>query len=274
MRRPGRWGSRDERQQVVGQSQGWIRTWVNGRATRGPRPSGARPVRESPPRRCCSPPPCASADDGDGAEERAVAAFRAARDAGRALGQRTRRRDDWRPREQRRARPLVLRTTARRAGREPDAGRRRGRGDRFGRSDDGRRRRPAADARPSSTAGSRSGPTPRARRHPPRRPARPRARPHRPATRPAEDTEAHCRAYEAVKGPGQGARLDGLAATHRRRRAARSNVDAYCAGQCGPRQETGQRQGGNGSDKAAGAKAEGRRAGTRARSRPGEEPKK
>ena len=159
------------------------------------------------------------------AEQRAVAAFRDARDAG-VHRTRTRRRDDWRSRE-RRYLGRSLRTTLSvllaslalggvavaaigAAGSAADG------------SDDGRDRPPASSSAPRDPAetppghghgrGTGSAPT----------------HPDRPA--PAQDTEAHCRAYRQVEGRGRA--LDG-AAWQRLMEAAggERNVTAYCAEQ-------------------------------------------
>jgi hypothetical protein len=125
------------------------------------------------------------------AEQRAVAAFRVARDAG-AHRSRTRRRDDWRPREQRRA-TRSLRTTlsvflaslalggvayAAIGSVSPSSG---------GTEGDRERARASAsaEARPSGPASAPGSSSPA----------------DRPVT--AQDTEAHCRAYEQVQGRGK-----------------------------------------------------------------------
>ncbi|MFD3841278.1 hypothetical protein ACFWWC_34200 [Streptomyces sp. NPDC058642] len=153
-------------------------------------------------------------------ERQAVAAFRAARDAG-AHRARTRRRDDWRPREQRRL-SRSLRTTLSvflasltlggvafatigTGGSSPEAERK-----------DPPRPRPSAPVRqPSTTA--------------PATPAEsPSARPDRPVT--AQDTEAHCRAYDKVRGRG-----NALNSTAWQRlvdaAGGEGNVARYCADQ-------------------------------------------
>jgi hypothetical protein len=152
-------------------------------------------------------------------EQRAVAAFRAARDAG-AHGARTRRRDDWRPRERgwagRSARAVAalllggltlggVAVAAIGSADAPDAGR-----------GDHRSPHPSATAgvRPTTTA-SPSGPGAS-------------ASPDRPAT--AQDTEAHCRAYEQVKDRGNA--MDSTAWQRLVRAAGgEPNVAAYCAEQ-------------------------------------------
>lgn len=127
---------------------------------------------------------------GDDGERQAVAAFRAARDAG-AHRARTRRRDDWRSREQRRL-SRSLRTTLSvflasltlggvafatigTGGSAPEAEKK----------DTPRPRTSAPVRQPSTTAPATESPS---------------ARPDRPVT--AQDTEAHCRAYEKVRGRG------------------------------------------------------------------------
>ncbi|MEU5319320.1 hypothetical protein AB0G67_21675 [Streptomyces sp. NPDC021056] len=130
---------------------------------------------------------------GDDGERQAVAAFRAARDAG-AHRARTRRRDDWRPREQRRL-SRSLRTTLSvflasltlggvafatigtdgTGGSSPEADKK----------DPPRPRTSAPVRQPATTAPATESPS---------------AQPDRPVT--AQDTEAHCRAYENVRGRG------------------------------------------------------------------------
>ncbi|MDO0935811.1 hypothetical protein QQY66_30535 [Streptomyces sp. DG2A-72] len=153
-------------------------------------------------------------------EQRAVAAFRAARDAGEHRA-RTRRRDDWRPREQRGVKrslkatlslflaSLTLGGVAVAAigtvGTSSDGA-------------DGSHQRPHASAGPTDATDAPA--------------AEPSAtesvRPHRPAT--ARDTEAYCRAYEHVKGNGKA-----LESTAWQRLIAAAggerNVTAYCARQ-------------------------------------------
>ncbi|MFI6205732.1 hypothetical protein ACIBAI_04950 [Streptomyces sp. NPDC051041] len=172
------------------------------------------------------------------AEQRAVAAFRAARAAG-AHPTRTRRRDDWRPRERWRAgRPprvtfsvllagLALGGVAfaavGTAGSAPDAG------------DDAPRPRPATSAPPhripdpAATASDAPAATASGT------PAAPAATasgtssggPGRPGT--ARETEAHCRAYERVGGRGRA--LDARAWQRLVETAGGADeVAAYCAG--------------------------------------------
>lgn len=155
---------------------------------------------------------------GDDGERQAVAAFRAARDAG-AHRARTRRRDDWRPREQRRL-SRSLRTTLSvflasltlggvafatidTGGSSPEAGKK----------DTPRPRTSAPVRQPGTTAPATESPS---------------ARPDRPVT--AQDTEAHCRAYEKVRGRG-----NALNSTAWQRlvtaAGGEGNVARYCADQ-------------------------------------------
>ncbi|MGW3415904.1 hypothetical protein [Streptomyces sp. NPDC000888] len=159
-----------------------------------------------------------------GAEARAVAAFRAARDAGAHAVRpaRSRRRDDWRPREQRKV-GRSLRTTlavllaSLTLGGVAVAG--------IGSvSDDGGADR--GETRPSSSAApERSGPGPASPTPPAPGQTAPSGHPSQ-----AKDTEAHCRAYDAVKGRGKA-----LSSTAWQRlidaAGGEGNVEAYCAGQ-------------------------------------------
>ncbi|MGI5457307.1 hypothetical protein ACQEWB_29895 [Streptomyces sp. CA-249302] len=153
------------------------------------------------------------------AEQRAVAAFREARDTG-ALKARTRRRDDWRPREQRRTRrslkaTLTLTLAGFTLGGVAFAAIGTGGGSTH---DDGHaaRQREQLPTGPSTSA--------------PRTPGTSAATPDRPAT--AKDTAAHCRAYDNVKGNGKA-----LESTAWQRLIAAAggeqNVAAYCAEQLG-----------------------------------------
>ncbi|MCX5050599.1 MULTISPECIES: hypothetical protein [unclassified Streptomyces] len=151
------------------------------------------------------------------AEQRAVAAFRAARDGG-AHRARTRRRDDWRPREHGRARRSLRATlTLSLAGLTLGGVAYAAIGTVGGSSGDGHAARQQAHAPvvPSTTV--------------PRAPVAP-STPDRPDT--AKDTEAHCRAYEKVKGHGKAMestawqRLIAAAGGER-------NVTAYCTEQLG-----------------------------------------
>ncbi|MFI6566241.1 hypothetical protein [Streptomyces sp. NPDC050534] len=147
------------------------------------------------------------------AERRAVAAFRAAHRAG-VPGARTRRRDDWRPREHRRIRrSLRVTFTLSLAGltlggvafAAIDSAHRS--------SHDGHASRQQTHA-PAAASGTAS--------HTPGSPAAP----DQPPT--AKDTEAHCRAYEKAEGSGKA-----LESTAWQRLVAaaggKDNVTAYCA---------------------------------------------
>ncbi|MHA5052647.1 hypothetical protein [Streptomyces sp. SD15] len=162
-----------------------------------------------------------------GAEARAVAAFRAARDEGAHAVRpaRSRRRDDWRPREQRKAgRPL--RTTlavllaSLTLGGVAVAG--------IGSvSDDGGAdqggTRPSSSASTDGSGSEPANPTPSDSAGPGR--AEPGGHPSQ-----AQDMEAHCRAYDAVKGRGKA-----LSSTAWQRlidaAGGEGNVETYCAGQ-------------------------------------------
>ncbi|MFR0357832.1 hypothetical protein [Streptomyces sediminimaris] len=147
------------------------------------------------------------------AEQRAVAAFLAARESA-AHGARTRRRDDWRPREHRRIR-RSLRVT-------------------FTLSLAGLTLGGVAFAAIGSFHGSpHDGPASRRPTHAPSAPPRTSSRtpdPSAAADRPetAKDTEAHCRAYETVKDSGKA-----MESTAWQRLVAAAggedNVTAYCA---------------------------------------------
>ncbi|MFI8171209.1 hypothetical protein ACIGAN_33410 [Streptomyces sp. NPDC085931] len=153
------------------------------------------------------------------AEQRAVAAFRAAREAG-AHRSAARRRDDWRARERRlpgrslKATLSVLLASLTLGGAAVAAI-----GSVASTDDPGERGRPPAVTRaPGPSAGAATGGPAGSGS----------ARPDRPGT--ARDTEAHCRAYERVGGRG---RALGATAWQRLVEAAggERNVPAYCAGQ-------------------------------------------
>ncbi|MGW7254157.1 hypothetical protein [Streptomyces sp. NPDC054834] len=156
------------------------------------------------------------------AERRAAEAFRGARDAG-ALRARTRRRDDWRPRERRhvlrsaRATVLMLLAGLTLGGVAVAAI---GAAGSSGEAPGGRPRPGASAGAPDRTAGRTQSPAPAS---PPSGPASP----ERPAT--AKDTLAHCRAYEQVADHGKA-----LEATAWQRLVAaaggKANVASYCAG--------------------------------------------
>ncbi|MFJ3445223.1 hypothetical protein ACIPM2_29050 [Streptomyces sp. NPDC086081] len=153
------------------------------------------------------------------AEQRAVAAFRAAREAG-AHRSAARRRDDWRARERRlpgrslKATLSVLLASLTLGGAAVAAI-----GSVASTDDPGERGRPPAVTRaPGPSAGAATGGPAGSGS----------ARPDRPGT--ARDTEAHCRAYERVGGRGKAL---GATAWQRLVEAAggERNVPAYCAGQ-------------------------------------------
>ncbi|WP_333772087.1 hypothetical protein [Streptomyces sp. IBSBF 3136] len=152
-----------------------------------------------------------------GAEERAVAAFRTARDSG-AHRTRTRRRDDWRPR------PRFLGRLSPKAALSVFVASLTMGGVAFaaiGSAGSGEHDGDRHPARPSASASRQPGAAP----HAPG-PGAPSARRDHPAT--AEDTLAHCRAYEQVEGHGKA-----LASTAWRRLVAaaggEASVPAYCA---------------------------------------------
>jgi hypothetical protein len=153
-------------------------------------------------------------------EQRAVAAFRAAREAGLHQA-RTRRRDDWRPREQRRlARSmkatLSLFVASLAVGGVAVAAI--GSGDSSDDPGNGR-----GGATPASSAPDRTGAEPSSAASDPGS-----ERSGHPGT--AQDTEAHCRAYEQVKDRGNG--LDATAWQRLVTAAGGENkVAAYCAEQ-------------------------------------------
>ncbi|MGW4019792.1 hypothetical protein [Streptomyces sp. NPDC005009] len=155
-----------------------------------------------------------------GAEQRAVAAFLAARESG-AYGARTRRRDDWRTRRRFGRHSLKATLSVLVAGLTLSGVAVAGIGVTDS-STDG----PAEDGK--GTHAPSSGPTGPSTGGPADPDAgRDRPDPDRPGT--ARDTEAHCRAYEQVRGRGKA--LDS-AAWKRLTQAAggAANVDAYCAG--------------------------------------------
>ncbi|MFE1880378.1 hypothetical protein [Streptomyces diastatochromogenes] len=152
------------------------------------------------------------------AEQRAVAAFRAARDAG-AHASRTRRRDDWRPRESRGARLSLKATLSVFLASVTLGGVAFAAIDSVGsaKHDDGRR------TRPSSSAPEQPGAKPTAPES-----GAPSTRPGHPAT--AKDTLAHCRAYEQIKDRGKA--LDATAWQRLVTAAGGAeNVAAYCSEQ-------------------------------------------
>ena len=197
---------------------------------------------------------------GTEAEAHAVAAFRAARDGG-AHGARTRRRDDWRPRERwRAARSLRVTFAVLLAGltlggvafaaigssSHGDDDR-----DRAGdRPSNGVQDRPPA-AVPSAGPEDPGVPTPGGSVTP-----GPAGRPPR-----AQDTEAHCRAYASVKGRG-----DALDARAWQRLVAAAGgedrVEAFCAEQLAARAGTKGARGAGSTENAKGAEKSGKSDGT------------
>ncbi|MER7402009.1 hypothetical protein ABT373_05830 [Streptomyces sp. NPDC000070] len=157
------------------------------------------------------------------AEQRAVAAFMAARDAG-AHGARSRRRDDWRPRDRRhpgrslKATLSVLLASLTLGGVAVAAIGSVGSGD----GSDDRDRPPAPTRSSGSPTGEPTGTAPGSAT------GSPSARPDRPA--PSRDTEAHCRAYEQVDGRGKA--MDATAWKRLVEAAGgEKNVTAFCARQ-------------------------------------------
>jgi hypothetical protein len=185
------------------------------------RPAGEEPTLEA----LLSAAMRGRADDAD-AEARAVAAFRAARTGG-AHAARTRRRDDWRPREHRRAsRSLkatlaVLLASVTLGGVAVAA---------IGSSSDGDTDGQGR-TQPSSSAPDRSADEPPVASGVPGSSAPGQADPSdRPSQ--AQDTEAHCRAYENVDG--RGSALDSTAWQRLVSAAGgEDKVAAYCAEQTG-----------------------------------------
>ncbi|MFF5963846.1 hypothetical protein ACFY64_08875 [Streptomyces collinus] len=175
------------------------------------------------------------------AEQRAVAAFRAARDAG-TLGTRTRRRDDWRARERRylgrslKTTLSVLLASLTLGGVAVAAI------GVAGSSDEGPKDTPERSPAPSSAPRDPAQKPPRGSHSPGTGAGSSPAQPDRPD--PAQDTEAHCRAYERVGGRG-----NALDATAWQRLVAAAggerNVTAYCAER---RDEPKAGSGGSGND--------------------------
>ena len=173
------------------------------------------------------------------AEQRAVAAFRAARDAG-APRTRTRRRDDWRARERRRLGRSLKTTLSVLLASLTLGGVAVAAIGVAGSPEDGTKDAPERKPAPSS-----------APRDPSEQPSRdshspgPGSSPDRHA--PAQDTEAHCRAYERVGRSGKA-----MEATSWQRLVAAAggerNVTAYCAGLL---DEPGSRSGGSGNSGSA-----------------------
>ncbi|TVZ93431.1 hypothetical protein [Streptomyces sp. BK340] len=166
------------------------------------------------------------------AERRAVAAFRAARDSG-AHALRTRRRDDWRPRQARGARLSLKATLSVFLASVALGGVAFAAIDSVGsRKDDaGQQKRPSASA-PGHSSAEPAGPGS----------AGASARPHHPAT--AKDTLAHCRAYEQVKDHGKA-----LDATAWQRLVTAAGGQEKVAGYCAERIARADGATGNKNDK-------------------------
>ncbi len=162
------------------------------------------------------------------AEQRAVAAFRAARDAG-ALRTRTRRRDDWRARERRHLGRSLKTTLSVLLASLTLGGVAVAAIGAAGSPEEGPKNAPEHPPAPSSAPRDPAGEPPRgSHSHSPgdgtgSAPAHP----DRPA--PAQDTESHCRAYERA---GERGKAMGATAWQRLVAAAggERNVTAYCAG--------------------------------------------
>ncbi|MFI8891011.1 hypothetical protein [Streptomyces paradoxus] len=177
------------------------------------------------------------------AEQRAVAAFRAARDAG-TLRTRTRRRDDWRPRERRylgrslKTTLSVLLASLTLGGVAVAAI------GVAGSPDEGTKDTPERSPAPSSAPRDPAQQPPRASHSPGTGSSS--AHPDRPD--PAQDTEAHCGAYERAGGRGSA-----MEATAWQRLVAAAggerNVTAYCAERL---DEPKAGSGGSGNDDPAG----------------------
>ncbi|WP_411152817.1 hypothetical protein [Streptomyces sp. A30] len=155
-------------------------------------------------------------------EQRAVAAFRSARDAG-AHRARTRRRDDWRPRVQRRAWRSVRAAVALSLASLTLSGVAVAAIGVVRSSDDGHADRRPAQPSASASSDVGAGASPAASRTPGAS-----VTPDHPAT--AQDVEAHCRAYEKVKGRGKA--FDATAWQQLVEAAGgENNVAAFCAEQ-------------------------------------------
>ncbi|WP_327317418.1 hypothetical protein [Streptomyces sp. NBC_01235] len=156
-------------------------------------------------------------DAGSEGELRAIAAFRDARDAGAHQAVRTRRRDDWRPRARRHtARSLRVTLSALIGGLALG-------GAAFAAIGSGADGGDGGAARPQQSAAATAGPS---GEHSVTPSATDDADRNRPAN--AEDTEAHCRAYEQVHGRGKA--MDATAWQRLVTAAGgEENVAAYCA---------------------------------------------
>ncbi|MCL7381961.1 hypothetical protein [Streptomyces sp. 35G-GA-8] len=208
----------------MGDRQSYGRTWGRRRTYPGSRAHGSADEAEGDVLEPLLARALIEDDTTAEAEQRATAAFRAARDAGTHEDARTRRWDDWRPRKHGGTRrslkaTIALLVTGLTLGGVAVAG--------VGAGSDA----PAADRkdkvrerqRPSPSAPKRSTAEPDATKS-----GAPRASADsgRPAT--AKDTEAHCRAYESVRGRGNAVNST---AWQRLITAAggAENVTAYCA---------------------------------------------
>ncbi|MFD3314995.1 hypothetical protein [Streptomyces sp. NPDC058694] len=178
------------------------------------------------------------------AERRVLAAFRAARDEGaHRAAVRNRRRDDWRPEPERRAgRPvrttLVALVASLALGGVAVAA--------IGSGGGGARDEGAERGGPLPTSSAPTGPAVAA----PSGSAS--AQADRGARRPtsAQDTEAHCRAYDSVKKSGKA--LDSTAWQRLIQAAGgEENVEAYCAGQLAGKKEKKKEKGNAGKSKPA-----------------------
>ncbi|CAL9560982.1 hypothetical protein SUDANB15_04604 [Streptomyces sp. enrichment culture] len=157
------------------------------------------------------------------AEQRAVAAFRAAREAG-AHRARTRRRDDWRPRRRRLGSHSVKTVLSVLLGGLTLGGVAVAGIGAAGSATDG----PARDDRRAHASPDTPGPSTGGPLGESTGPGSAPAGPDRPAA--ARDTEAHCRAYEKVEGRGKA--LDATAWKRLTEAAGgEAKVDAYCAEQ-------------------------------------------
>ncbi|MFJ5776816.1 hypothetical protein [Streptomyces sp. NPDC093094] len=182
---------------------------------------------------------------GSEGERRAMAAYRAARETGTRRA-RTRRRDDWRPREARAGRPVRTTFAVLLAGLTLG-------GVAFaavGGSEPGPEKAGERPAEPSTTAPRRAG-------DPSGTGGTPSSAGTGPARRPpaAKDTEAHCRSYAHVRDRGKA--LESTAWQRLVEAAGgEDRVEAYCAriaGEADPAKQPGDQGKGNGSPKNAGS---------------------
>ncbi|RPF37412.1 hypothetical protein [Streptomyces sp. TLI_185] len=178
-----------------------------------------------------------AADLAPGAEQQAVAAFRAAHAAG-AHPARTRRRDDWRPAAQRRAgRPLKLTCGVAFACLALGGGAVAAIGSAGSSTDGGPVTTHPSAVAPDRPGGAGSSPSAGSARS-------------ADGPDPAQDTEAHCRAYEQVQGHGKA--LDATAWQQLVAAAgSEDKVDAYCSEQLAASTATPSRSTAGKSSKAA-----------------------